>query len=155
MHIGIRVDTQMLGVKVKKALLSIEALILVGPMTVLIVTFLPLTFVMGVPVAFNQPAEISKTSLLFYCWVFGVLFGLYAIGYLWKIVWYSISNKKININAWFYFGIAAGVISSGCLLFIFHESLLKAIFFGVIPVAIATFHFLWLQNRLMPNENNT
>ena len=124
-------------------------------MTALIVSILPLTFVMGVPVAFNLSTEISKTSLLFYCWVLGVVFGLYAIGCLWKIIWYSIANKQIIINIWFYLGISAGVISSCCLLYIFREFLLTVIIFGVIPVAIAAFHFLWLQNRLAYNESNT
>ena len=132
----------------KKVILSIEALLLLGPMAVLIISIIPVTFYIGIPVAFNQPVEITKNSLLFYFWVIGISSGIYAIGFLLNIVWSTIKDRKIVKNAWFYSSIALGIIASICLVYIFREFYLKAIFLGIMPVTIAATHFIWLQNKL-------
>ncbi|MCP3907508.1 MAG: hypothetical protein GY712_05770 [Oceanicoccus sp.] len=133
----------------RKLLLSLEALILLGPLTLVLCYTLVLTLLIGIPASVMQHLDSSTNYDLFLpLSAVGNIAGVYAIVILWSLVVHTIQGKDYPFIRSFKWGVAAGIIASVCLVIIYGR---LAIVFGVLPPIVVAIHFAFLQQARRAN----
>ena len=130
----------------KKAFLTIEAIVLLAPITIALGYTTFLTLFIGIPASVTQQFGSGNSYDLFLpVSAIGNISGVYAIVVLWLLVIKTIQKKVYRLSKHFYIALGAGIFASASLVFIFG---IHGFIYGVLPVAIAAAHFLYLQKGI-------
>ena len=133
----------------KRLLLSLEAIVLLAPLTMVLCYTSVLTLLVGIPAAVEQQLDSSASYDSFLpLSAVGNVAGVYALVVLWSLVVKTIQARRYVFSRNFKLAVAAGVVASVCLIAMYGW---LALVFGVLPPLVVAVHFVFLQQAGMAN----
>jgi hypothetical protein len=133
----------------KKLLLSIEAMILLIPLSVAVCYASALTLIIGIPASIAQQLDAgSSYDPMLPLSAIGNIAGVYALVVLWSLVLNTIQGRRYTFTHTFRLGVVAGIVASLCLIIIYDW---PALVFGVIPPVVLAIHFVIIQRMRFTN----
>jgi hypothetical protein len=133
----------------KKLLLSLEAFVLLAPLTVVLCYTSVLTVFVGIPASVMQQFDSTVIYDTFLpLSAIGNVAGVYALVVLWSLVVKTIQAQRYVFSRNFKLAVAAGVVASACLVIIYGW---PALVFGLLPPLVVAVHFVFLQKAASAN----
>ena len=130
----------------RNILLHVEAILLLGPISLALCYTSVMTLFIGIPSLVSQSFNgKSSFDIHIFLGVIGNIAGVFAIVILWEFVKYTLKNKKYPFSLKLRFAIAAGLLASTSVVVIYKT---PGLIIGVLPVLIISVHFIFLQNKL-------
>lgn len=133
----------------KKALLSLESIMLLAPLTAALCYTTVLTLLVGLPASVMQQLDPGEGYDIFLpLSATGNIAGVYAVVVLWSLAVSTIQGKRYVFTRKFGWGVGAGIYASACLIAIYGW---PALVFGVMPPVVVGAHFVFLQRARRVN----
>ena len=134
----------------RKFLLTIEAVVLAGPITVFVLYATPFALTFGIGsllMPLIDPQSRFEPFLIFA--VLGCGAGVFALAVLWRLVLYTIMNRFFPFDRTFFWGMWLGLIATISIVLLYR---FPAVALFAVPVIVLSLHFIWLQRQLQNGE---
>ena len=140
----------MISPGLKRGVLALEAMMLIGPVTICLTIATIVLVVLVVGGLVTPPYTLDKFKGGF-AWPLFVtdIAGVYAMVILWKLVLRTIRHRRFHFGRWFYLGCASGAVAAIGVGYIFDET---AVYIAVIPPLIIAAQFIFLQRKYCPSD---
>nr|WP_324260169.1 hypothetical protein [Cellvibrio fontiphilus] len=133
----------------KKALLTAEVLIILGPLTAVLCYTTLLAVVVGVPVSVMQLiGKGGADGLNILLATLGNFFGVYALFILWGLINATIREEIYYYSSKFKIALFLGLVASSILVYLYGK---LGFMFGVLPPILILLQFIYLQSALTKN----
>lgn len=136
--------------KVRQILHAVEAVLLAGPITGFVAYSFPLAFTIGIASVLSSLMDPRlAVDPLMLAAVAGCGTGTFALAMLWRLIGSTVKNRPLPLGPSFRWALGLGVFAAGCLVALYKWA---AVLLAVVPLALLTAHFIYLQLRLQRIE---